>query len=141
MLKGQSPELRLIVSFADPYHGHNGSIYQAMNWFYLGVTPKAKQWFHNGEWKHNREITSGAFGGVHKYKGYQNLPNRELPGKYRYLYPLDRAMRRQIAPLAQPYPKKDTRPVNGDTLATREAGRFDSEPGALNCDNSVIDHA
>ena len=25
----------------------------------------------------------------------------------------------------------DTRPVNGDDLATSEAGRFDSEPGAL----------
>ena len=25
----------------------------------------------------------------------------------------------------------DTRPVNGDDLASSEAGRFDSEPGAL----------
>ncbi len=27
--------------------------------------------------------------------------------KYKYLYPLDRAVRRQIAPLAKPYPKRE----------------------------------
>ena len=31
-----------------------------------------------------------------------------MPGKYRYLYPLDAAMRTQIAPLAKPYPKRGT---------------------------------
>ena len=32
MVRTQSPGLRLIVSFADPYHGHVGGIYQAMGW-------------------------------------------------------------------------------------------------------------
>lgn len=54
-----------------------------------------------------------------------------VSGKHKYLYPLDKAMRKQIAPLAQPYPKKDMRPVNGDNIAASDAGRFDSEPGAL----------
>lgn len=108
MLKKHAPGLRLVVSFADPYHGHNGSIYQAMNWIYTGETGKAVQWLHNGHWKHNREMTSGAFGGPRKVKEYQKLPSRELPGKYRYLYPLDSAMRKQIEPLRKPYPKRGT---------------------------------
>jgi hypothetical protein len=29
-----------------------------------------------------------------------------LLGKHRYLYPLDDAMRKQIAPLSKPYPKR-----------------------------------
>jgi hypothetical protein len=29
-----------------------------------------------------------------------------MPGKYKYLYPLDKAMKAQITPLAQPYPKR-----------------------------------
>jgi len=33
-LKRSSPELRLIVSFADPGEGHHGGIYQAGNWIY-----------------------------------------------------------------------------------------------------------
>lgn len=41
----------------------------------------------------------------------------------RYLYPLDRAMRRQIAPLAQPYPKRETcgPSVEGDTPPQAES--------------------
>jgi len=39
MLKKQSPGLKLIVSFADPYHHHVGGIYQASNWIYVGETP------------------------------------------------------------------------------------------------------
>ena len=38
--------------------------------------------------------------------------------KYKYLYPLDRAMRRQIEPLRKPYPKREPcgQRVNGDTI-------------------------
>lgn len=108
MLKKQSSELRLIVSFADTNENHHGGIYQAMNWIYTGMTAKARQWLVNGDWKHNREVTSGAFGGDHLYKNYQSLPSRLLPPKHRYLYPLDDAMRKQIAPLAKPYPKRET---------------------------------
>ncbi len=38
MLKTQSPGIRLIVSYADPYQGHHGGIYQAGNWIYNGTT-------------------------------------------------------------------------------------------------------
>ena len=130
LLKSQSDGLRLIVSFADPFHGHNGSIYQAMNWIYTGQTTTVDTWTVNGKLIHRRAYT-GVNYGAPKQKLPQNAKRVTVPAKHRYLYPLDRAMRKQIAPLAQPYPKRDTRPVNGDTLATSEAGRFNSEPGAL----------
>lgn len=97
--------LRLIVSFADPSRSHLGIIYQAGNWIYTGKSQPSWQWFHDGRWKHNREITSGAFGRKSKVKNYSMLPKRLPPGKHRYLYPLDKRMRRQILPLAKPYPK------------------------------------
>ena len=133
LLKQNNPGLRLIVSYADANQGHTGVIYQATNWFYTGEIESDLGQMINGEIFHRRTVFT-------RY-GRQDMdflrridPQahyvRGKP-KHKYLYPLDRAMRRQIAPLAQPYPKKDTRPVNGDTLATREAGRFDSEPGAL----------
>lgn len=135
MIKAQSAGLRLLVSFADPYHSHVGAIYQAANWIYTGETSPKKEYIHNGVLLNRRAYTGIQFG---KPNSKQALPvgaePLKVPGKHRYLYPLDRAMRKQIAPLAQPYPKKDTRPVNGDTLATSEAGRFDSEPGALQDD-------
>ncbi len=62
----------------------------------------------------------------------------------RYIYFIDPAYRERLTVPELPYSaiadagarmykgeRLDTRPVNGDTLATSEAGRFDSEPGAL----------
>lgn len=124
LLQVSNPGLRLIVSFADPAHQHNGAIYQAMNWTYTGESEPSWQWFHEGRWKHNREITSGAFGGPRKVKDYAMLPKRLPLGKHRYLYPLDRAMRKQIAPLAQPYPKRELcgQSVEGDTVGDQPTG-------------------
>ena len=130
LLTEQSSRLRLLVSYADTREGHIGTIYQAMNWIYTGTTNPKFDYELDGQILQRRSYTGRNFNGTRL-----RVPlgaNKVLsPEKHRYLYPLDRAMRRQIAPLAQPYPKRDTRPVNGDTLATREAGRFDSEPGAL----------
>jgi hypothetical protein len=117
MLVKQSPGLRLIVSYADDREGHHGGIYQAMNWVYIGKGASTKEWYHEGRWKHNREMTSGAFGGGRKVAEYQQHPMRIVPGKHKYLYPLDAAMRAQIAPLAKPYPKRATRAASIDSDA------------------------
>jgi hypothetical protein len=110
-LKRNSPELRLIVSFADPSHGHHGGVYQAGNWVYTGcqpptieyVAPDGKQW-------HGRMVSKD---GLIKVQGRYRPCWRvdqcqavEKPGKHRYLMPLDDAMRAQIAHLAKPYPKR-----------------------------------
>lgn len=62
----------------------------------------------------------------------------------RYIYFIDPAYRQRLTVPELPYSaiadagarmykgeRLDTRPVNGDDLVTSEAGRFDSEPGAL----------
>ena len=36
----------------------------------------------------------------------RGLPKVKVPGKHRYLMPLDPEMRAKILPLAQPYPKR-----------------------------------
>ena len=120
MLRKAAPELRLVVSFADPAEGHHGGIYQAGGWVYTGESEPSWQWFHEGRWKHNREITSGAFGGSRKVADYKVLPKRLPLGKHRYLMPLDDDMRRRITPLAKPYPKRPT----------RGTGETDSAPGS-----------
>lgn len=111
LLRSQSDGLRLLVSYADPYETHHGGIYQAMNWIYVGQTSgdfaiidkSGKRW-------HSRMVSTTG------YKKSFGVPKRvikpgegkrvDLPGKHKYLYPLDRAMRRQIEPLAKPYPKR-----------------------------------
>lgn len=122
-LVAQSPGIRLIVSFADPNQGHIGTIYQAGNWIYSGMansTPKYRT--RDGKILHQRQVSKtgikpqyGELRVVPKISDCTVIPQHD---KHRYLYPLDRAMRKQIAPLAKPYPKHETcgRSVEGDTI-------------------------
>lgn len=111
LMKKKSENLRLIVSFADTEQGHLGIIYQASNWLYAGaIKPGRVGFIVNGKKVHTRTIGSKP-GGVQSLKWVRaNLdPSAsEWTGvtKHRYLYPLDRAMRRQIESLSKPYPKR-----------------------------------
>jgi hypothetical protein len=100
-LRTQSPGIRLVVSFADPVQGHHGGIYQAGNWVYTGRSGEVTEYLVGGEWWHTRTAVRRA-GTV----GALTALTRTRPGKHRYLMPLDRAMRRRIAPLAKPYPSR-----------------------------------
>jgi len=110
-LKQNSPFLRLIVSFADPSHGHHGGIYQAGNWIYTGkqpptveyLAPDGKQWHGRMVSKDGKIKVQGVYIKCWRYDQCTAV-NRQ--GKHRYLMPLDDEMRKRIAPLAQPYPKR-----------------------------------
>lgn len=112
MVAKRNPGLRLIVSFADPNEGHVGAIYQAANWLYTGLSATSRYYVDSeGRRWHERLVSKTGEKiqfGVRKpcLRPQDAMRIIELPGKYRYLYPLDKAMRRQIEPLAQPYPKR-----------------------------------
>ncbi len=76
-----------------------GTIYQATNWVYAGVSKGVCGYMVHGEFQHMRGFTG---------KGSKPVPADAVPvqsRKHRYLYPLDRRMRRQLAQFARPYPK------------------------------------
>ncbi len=109
LLKKQSPDLRLIVSYADPEQGHNGSVYQAMNWAYVGKSQAQREYLIDGEIVHKRSVSS-KYGtkGLEKLKQAGiNADYAHVQYKYKYLFPLDDAMRKQIEPLRKPYPKRE----------------------------------
>lgn len=97
MLKRDQPGLRVVVSFADPKEGHSGRIYQAGNWIYAGISNSTTEYRLGGRWVHTR----GAYWHPDRNDA---TPSRTVPGKYRYLYPLDKAMRRSLRKLSLPYP-------------------------------------
>jgi hypothetical protein len=111
LLKQKNPGLRLVVSYADPEQGHNGAIYQAGNWVYIG-TGGSREAFYNEQGKrlHSRRVGKGGvksiFGQVVKVYDSDKIERRKLKPKYKYLYPLDDAMRKQIEQLRKPYPKR-----------------------------------
>ena len=114
LLRLSNPGLRLVVSFADPNEGHHGGIYQAGAWLYTGESEEIREVLWAGKWCHNRLLSVSGFS---KRRGQvdvlaslpreiqDRLPSRIRRGKYRYLMPLDRPMRRQVGPLALPYPR------------------------------------
>lgn len=99
LLKKQSPDIKLLISFADPMQAHVGGIYQAMGWIYTGTSKPDVQYFQDGKWRHHRSATSRTI-------SVAGLPSKKLLAKHRYLWPMDLAMPQRIAPLAKPYPKR-----------------------------------
>lgn len=111
-LKKHNEGLRLIVSFADTEEHHHGGIYQASNWTYAGLTSGYDKFRDkNGRVWHPRQVSSTGYkkqyGESRRVPKIAECDRVSVGGKHRYLYPLDRAMRRQIEPLAQPYPKRE----------------------------------
>lgn len=127
-LRLSNPALRCVVSYADEEQGHHGGIYQAGNWTYVGRSMGSVEFFHDGRWKHNREVTSGAFGKA-RHINHNDLPKRKTLGKHKYLMPLDDDMRRHIMPLAKPYPKRAKQAITGDQSAERQGS---TDPHAPN---------
>jgi hypothetical protein len=124
MLMRQAPGLRLLVSYADAAQGHLGTIYQAMGWIYTGAT--ATPWKRvNGVMVHPRSLYSRY--GTHDLaviRARVDSAAEIVPGppKHKYLYPLDDAMRAQIAPLARPYPKRAKHPSDAPAVQAGEGG-------------------
>ena len=124
MLIKEFPGLRLLVSYADPLQGHNGGIYQAMNWFNVGTSaPDTKYIDKTGREWHSRNISSNGFKVQFGRRTY-TPPKDEciavaLPPKHKYLYALDDEIKQKIAPLAKPYPKRP------------RAGSIDSDAAAF----------
>jgi len=112
-LRRAQPGLRLLLSYADPEQGHLGVVYQAGNWIYTGVSaPDVAYYDAQGKRWHSRSISESGYkkrlGRLTRCPKPQDMVRMvDLPQKHRYLYPLDKAMRRQIDPMRQPYPKRE----------------------------------
>jgi hypothetical protein len=133
-LKRNSPELRLIVSFADPSEGHHGGVYQAGNWIYSGQSAKSVEYIGpDGKRWHARMVKKQGWTTVQGKRRKTLTPDQctpvEKPGKHRYLMPLDADMRARIMPLAKPYPKRAKQAMTDVQSEQRQGG---TDPHAPN---------
>lgn len=106
-LRKQSPGLRLLISYADPEQGHHGGIYQGGGWLYAGVTNPCEHFeiVSSGRRVHSKTLRGGKRGYATQLKASGHIVAVKS-WKHKYLMPLDAEMRKQIAPLAKPYPKR-----------------------------------
>lgn len=95
-LKTTNLGMRAVVSFADPKEGHRGGIYQAGNWIYTGQSNAVVEYFIGGRWRHTR--------GAYHHPQRATSEQRVSPGKYRYVYPLDKGIRRRLNKITLDYP-------------------------------------
>ena len=111
MLKKQCKTVKIVVSYADKENqNHNGAIYQASNWIYLGLMKCSdKQFFYNGHWTHQK-----TFNNMAKRKGKEfvenlksRLPQRKNSDKHKYIYVFDDNLKREYSKISKKYPKKN----------------------------------
>ena len=140
MLREKCPLCRLVVSYADIDQAHLGTIYQATNWIYTGETAKTGSFFLiDGRKIHSRTaraVAIAAFGTstpetISKAYHAKDFEYFRSAGKRKYLYPLDRRIRKRILPLAKPYPKnEDWTPIDyrAQRAAKKAAKQNDTPP-------------
>lgn len=130
LVKKNNPLLKLIVSYADIDQNHNGIIYQATNWYYLGETAKGQSAFIiNGRKTHNKTIHSkGIVQSLESVRKHldPNATKFYSKGKRKYIYPLDKNLIPLCKSLSKPYPKKCAESVMVAQLTSSQKEGFDS---------------
>ncbi len=102
---------KVCVSYADPHHGHCGTIYQAANWNYAGQTaPDVLLQTPEGRLYHSRALRTKYNGDfkpfVKRLRKLQEgglLTEVAVPGKHIYTYTLQGKQQ----PTRLPYPKEE----------------------------------
>lgn len=107
-LRKRCPKLRLVVSYADPAQGHHGGIYQATNWIYTGQIAIRDYIKVNGQILHPRSIYAKyGTSSIQKLKAKGlRIGSVKVPGKHKYLMPLDNEISKRVKLLSKPYPKR-----------------------------------
>lgn len=108
LLTEQYERLKIAVSYADPHQGHEGTIYQADNWYYLGRTEPSRRLIIDGENIHARSAYQKyGTSSVPKLKarlGEDRVESAKREGKLRYAYPLDGSLDGKLKGMSEPYP-------------------------------------
>ena len=101
-LHKDDPLCKIVVSYSDHRQRHLGTIYQATNWIYLGLTITSDtQYFYNGKWTHERSINALP----NRAQLKKTLPKRENSNKFKYVFCFDKRERKKYLSIALPYPK------------------------------------
>jgi hypothetical protein len=114
LLKLANPGLQVVISFSDPMQSHNGrphegTIYRAGNWLFLGMTNAEAMLRIGGVLRHRRTVISKHRTGAVPWLRERVDANAErvitLP-KFRFAYALTDEARERLRPHVQPYPAR-----------------------------------
>tara|TARA_A100000172_G_C3038356_1_gene109432 strand:- start:641 stop:1267 length:627 start_codon:yes stop_codon:yes gene_type:complete len=109
-LKKDFPNLKAVISFADPEKKHKGTIYQAMNWQYVGKTASATIYERFGKQIHSKTISDRvrlkkAFRKNKQiYDEFGVIECRKQIPKHKYVYLFEKNLMNKINQIVKPYP-------------------------------------
>ena len=126
MMRMDFPNVRVLVSYADPNEGHTGLVYRAMSWVYLGTTTTR----YRDEYVIDGEVVSektvwhrhGTFQVSKLLKMGLDVETRRLLPKHKFAKGLTRKYRKVVAGLGQVYEETGVTPTYR-VLMERENGQ------------------
>ena len=106
------PAVDIVVSYADLDQAHAGTIYQATNWIYTGLTNADTRgaFIIHGKKTHPKTVYSRGWKQSLLWLRENVDANAEefiTKGKHKYVFVFDKKMRKRLQVMSQPYPKKD----------------------------------
>jgi hypothetical protein len=102
--------IKFLVTYADPSYGHLGTIYQATNWLYTGLSERTPLIQLGDEKPRHSRSLSHCYGMLSTdYFASHGIELRKVPqaGKHRYVIFLDKTYRNKLNVPFLPYPKKE----------------------------------
>jgi hypothetical protein len=108
LIQREYPGLKAVISYADPNQDHIGTIYQADNWVYAGMTD-SRPFIVVGSKTYHPMAAYKNWGTSSPEKLRKNYPELDIkteqrPGKHKYVYPLTNEIEEKVQELSEPYP-------------------------------------
>ena len=103
--------LKFVLAYSDPTAGHLGTIYQATNWLYTGLSSATPLYdIGDGILHHSRSLAQSLGSHSIRYLESQGISIRTVPqlAKHRYIYFLNKSWRSRLTGPVLPYPKKES---------------------------------
>ena len=106
----------IVVSFAEADQGHVGTVYQATNWIYTGLSAKRSNWTVDGVSKHCQTLADKYTADEIRAEYGDRFSLKDRPRKHRYIFINAKGKRRKqiiesLRYKQQQYPKRI--PTNG----------------------------
>ena len=114
-IKKNLPNVKVLISFADPEQGHLGKVYQATNWLYCGLSQPDEWYIVDDKKIHPRSMVAkfGTRGGKKLKEMGIDFERKKLHGKHRYIYLLgkskkeNRKLKQELQYEILSYPKEN----------------------------------
>ena len=143
LIRNKIPLCKLIISYADKDQNHNGIIYQATNWYYVGTSMQNttdSSWIIKGKRYHGRVISDwvkqkGGLNGLTRKEFLKKYYDKDAieyvtRGKIKYIYPLDKTLIPLCKSLSKPYPKQavEVNKLNSSQSSEKVGGANPTQP-------------